>query len=107
MDLRLEQLKTITRRYFFQRSAAGIGTLALASLANERLLAEPAPQAPAKGPLAPKPPHFPAKAKSVIYLHMAGAPSTLDLFDYKPKLIELSGKPCPDSYMRGQQFAFI
>ena len=42
-----------------------------------------------------------------IYLHMVGAPSTLDLFDYKPKLVELNGKPCPDSYIRGQQFAFI
>ncbi len=46
-------------------------------------------------------------AKNIIYLHMAGAPSTLDLFDYKPKLIELNGQACPDSYIRGQQFAFI
>src|SRR5262249_29024737 len=46
-------------------------------------------------------------ARSIIYLHMAGAPSTLDLFDYKPKLNELNGQPCPESYIRGQQFAFI
>src|SRR5439155_15042869 len=65
-----------------------------------------APGSPA-GPLAPKRPHFRARAKRIIYLHMAGAPSTLDLFDHKPKLNELNGRPCPDSYIRGQQFAFI
>src|SRR5207244_10296526 len=70
---------------------------------NDNLFAARSPD----NPLAPRPPHFPAKAKHVIHLHMAGAPSTLDLFDYKPKLQELNGKPCPDSYIRGQQFAFI
>src|SRR5207245_1327590 len=63
--------------------------------------------AAADDPLAPKQPHFPAKAKSVIYLHMAGAPSVLDLFDHKPKLNDLNGQPCPASYYKGQQFAFI
>src|SRR5207244_3823941 len=84
----------------------GLGTLGLAALLNDRLLAE-GPPAPADNPLAPRKPHFPARAKRIIYLHMAGAPSTLDLFDHKPKLNELNGKPCPDSYIRGQQFAFI
>jgi hypothetical protein len=54
-----------------------------------------------------KPPHFPAKATSVIYLHMAGSPSQLDLFDYKPKLNELNDQPCPDEYYKEQRFAFI
>src|SRR5262249_41421842 len=85
--------------------------LALASLLDERLLAAPpgadAPGSPKADPLAPKKPHFAARAKQVIYLHMAGAPSTLDLFDHKPKLNDLNGKLCPDSYIRGQQFAFI
>jgi hypothetical protein len=102
MNLHEEILKYRTRRQFFKDCGVGVGTLALASLLNERLFA-----AAAEDPLAPKPPHFPAKAKHIIYLHMAGAPSTLDLFDYKPKLNQLNGQPCPDSYIRGQQFAFI
>ena len=102
MTLHEELLRQRTRRQFFRDCGTGVGTLALASLLNENLFATPAGD-----PLAPKHPHFRAKAKNIIYLHMAGAPSTLDLFDYKPKLIELNGKPCPDSYIRGQQFAFI
>jgi hypothetical protein len=105
MNLQEAYLKYRTRRQFFKDCSVGVGTLGLASLLNERLLAADA--AKADDPLAPKKPHFPAKAKSIIYLHMAGAPSTLDLFDYKPKLNELNGQPCPESYIRGQQFAFI
>src|SRR5438874_3340774 len=96
MNLSTELLKTRTRRQFFRDCAVGVGSMALGSLLAERAGAEGA-----------KPPHFPAKAKSIIYLHMAGSPSTLDLFDPKPKLIELNGKPCPESYTKGQQFAFI
>jgi hypothetical protein len=103
MNLHEEFLKYRTRRQFFRDCGTGVGTLALASLLNERLFAAAATD----DPLAPRTPHFAAKAKNIIYLHMAGAPSTLDLFDYKPKLIELNGKPCPESYIRGQQFAFI
>ena len=51
--------------------------------------------------------HFPAKAKRVIFLHMAGAPSQLELFDYKPDLVQLDGKVCPDSLLEGKRFAFI
>lgn len=103
MNLRDQLLLYRTRRQFFKDCGVGLGSVALASLLNDRLRAEPL----ADDPLTPKPPHFAAKARSVIYLHMAGAPSTLDLFDYKPKLNELNGKPCPESYIRGQQFAFI
>jgi uncharacterized protein (DUF1501 family) len=106
MNLREEILKYRTRRQFFKDCGVGVGTVALASLLNDQLFATPATH-PADNPLAPKAPHFRGKAKNIIYLHMAGAPSTLDLFDYKPKLVELNGKPCPDSYIRGQQFAFI
>lgn len=91
-----------TRRHFLRDSTAGLGTLALASLLNDQLLA-----APADDPLAPKKTHFKPRAKRVIYLHMAGAPSQLDLFDHKPKLNELNGQPCPESFVRGQQFAFL
>ncbi|MCI0745305.1 MAG: DUF1501 domain-containing protein [Verrucomicrobia subdivision 3 bacterium] len=99
-----EHLKSITRRHFFGKTALGIGGIALGSLLNERLLAQAA--APAD-PLAPKPPHFPAKAKRVVYLHMAGSPSQLDLFDYKPKLNELNGQACPESFFKTDRFAFI
>ncbi len=57
--------------------------------------------------MAPKAPHFPGKVKNVIYIHMAGAPSQLELFDYKPELIKLSGQECPPSLMEGKRFAFI
>jgi hypothetical protein len=103
MNLHEEFLKYRTRRQFFKDCGTGLGTLALASLLNDRLLAAPA----AADPLQPRPAHFAARARNIIYLHMAGSPSTLDLFDYKPRLIELNGKPCPESYIRGQQFAFI
>src|SRR5438270_9967449 len=106
MNLREEILKYRTRRQFFKDCSTGLGTIALASLLNNNLFATP-PAIANEDPLTPKKPHFPAKAKNVIYLHMAGAPSTLDLFDYKPKLNELNGQPCPESYIRGQQFAFI
>jgi hypothetical protein len=110
MDLRLEQLKAITRRHFFQRASAGIGTAALAALMNHNAVAENAATGDRRQgghPLAPKPPHFPAKAKHVIYIHMAGSPSQLDLFDYKPKLIELNGQSCPESLLKNERFAFI
>jgi hypothetical protein len=50
---------------------------------------------------------FPARATRVIYLHMAGSPSHLDLFDYKPELAKLTGQPCPDALLKGKRFAFI
>ncbi|SFI92986.1 Protein of unknown function [Planctomicrobium piriforme] len=82
----------------------GIGGLALASLmSNGRLAAAPA----TRNPLEPRQPHFPAKAKNVIFLFMAGGPSQLELFDYKPKLQELNGQPIPQSYVEGKRFAFM
>jgi Protein of unknown function (DUF1501) len=107
MNLNPELLLARTRRHFLRDCGAGIGSVALASLLNDKLFAAESPEASQASPLAPKMPHFPAKAKSVIYLHMAGAPSVLDLFDFKPKLNELNGKPCPESYYKGQQFAFL
>src|SRR5436190_15304995 len=106
MNLREEIVKYRTRRQFFKDCSTGLGTIALASLLNEKLFATP-PALAGEDPLTPKKPHFPAKAKNVIYLHMAGAPPSLDLFDYKPKLNELNGKPCPESLIKGQRFAFI
>jgi Protein of unknown function (DUF1501) len=57
-------------------------------------------------PLAPKKPHFAAKAKRVIYLHLTGSPPHLDLYDYKPELVKRNGQPCPDSFLKGKMFAF-
>src|SRR5262245_54596079 len=101
-----EQLRIITRRQFFGRCATGIGSIALASLLKDNLFAGIVSVA-ADNPLAPKLPHFAPKAKRAIYLHMAGAPSQLDLFDYKPKLVELNGKDCPESLFKKDRFAFI
>src|SRR5207249_10433248 len=60
-----------------------------------------------QNPQTQKKPHFPAKAKSVIYLFMAGGPSQLELFDYKPKLQELNGQPIPESFIKNKRFAFM
>src|SRR5262245_11517030 len=93
-------LKLETRRHFFSRCPIGVGSMALWSM----LAREARPEA---GPLAPKKPHFPAKAKSVIFMFMAGGPSQLELFDYKPVLAKLDGKPIPESYIKGKRFAFM
>jgi hypothetical protein len=91
-----------TRRHFFQECALGLGSFALASLLNEGRAA-----APAAEPLAPRPTHHAARAKSVIFLFMAGGPSQLELFDWKPKLVELHGKPIPEEFIKGKRFAFM
>ncbi len=101
-----QNLRFLTRRHFFKKCGLGLGALGLTSLLNERLFADEASLADVN-PLAPKAPHFAPRAKRVIYLHMAGSPSQLDLFDYKPKLKELNGQPCPDSLLKKERFAFI
>jgi hypothetical protein len=101
-----ERLQAITRRQFFGRCATGVGSVALASLLNEQVFGARTPEV-ADNPLAPKNPHFAPRAKRAIYIHMAGSPSQLDLFDYKPKLTELNGKPCPESLFKKERFAFI
>ena len=98
-------LRQLTRRHFFQDCQLGLGALALGSLLADKSTAWATPQA--THPLAPKPTHFPAKAKRVIYLFMAGGPSQLELFDFKPKLQELSGQVIPESYVANKRFAFI
>jgi hypothetical protein len=95
-----------TRRHFFSECGLGVGKMALAGLLARDAIAAEGPRA-VTGPLAPKPPHFPAKAKAVIQLFMAGAPSQLELFDHKPKLAEIEGKPIPPEVIGGQRYAFI
>src|SRR6201991_4423335 len=96
----------VTRRHFFRDCGVGVGKIALASLLTGKARGAEAGR-PAASLLAPKPPHFPAKAKAVIHLFMAGAPSQLDLFDHKPALAKLEGKPLPPDVIRGQRYAFI
>jgi hypothetical protein len=111
-ELRQESAALNTRRLFLKNCAMGLGAAAMGSLltacgggsitnTGNAIVFDPA------NPLAPRPPHFPGKAKSVIYLHMAGAPSQLDLFDYKPTLAKLNGQACPESLLAGKTFAFI
>jgi uncharacterized protein (DUF1501 family) len=93
----------IARRHFLRDCGVGLGKIALGSL-----LAGAGPRAAlAANPFAPKKPHFPPKARAVIHLFMAGAPSQLDLFDHKPALVKYAGKPIPAEVTGGQRFAFI
>ncbi len=100
MNPRIEHELVSTRRQFFGRSSKGLGTVALASLLNQQGYA--ADSNPATGGLADLP-HFAPKAKRVIYLFQSGAPSQIDLFDYKPKLQEFHKQELPDSIRNGQR----
>src|ERR1700757_4389976 len=98
--------RDLTRRWFFRQCGVGLGSIALTSLLQESTaLGVAAPKG--SNPLAPKQPHFKPKAKRVIYLFMGGAPSQLDLFDYKPALAKYNGKPVPAEVIMGQKYAFI
>ena len=102
-------LQEVTRRHFFANSGFGIGSLGLASILGQDLLAGEGNdlQSLAENPLKEKSGHFPGKAKRVIYLFMAGGPSQLELFDNKPKLQEMDGQVIPESYVANKRFAFL
>ena len=87
MNPAIEHHRLLTRRHFFGRATGGIGVAALASLLHEDFAAAPA--RPASGEGLPALPHFKPRAKRVIYLFQSGAPSQMDLFDYKPRLRQL------------------
>jgi hypothetical protein len=93
-----------SRRQFFQRTGLNLGAIALGSMLNEAMGAKPAG---IENPLAARKPHFKPRAKNVIYLHMIGAPSHLDLYDYKPELVKHDNEACPDELTKGKRFAFI
>ena len=97
---------TESRREFLKHTGAGIGALGLASVLNGRLFAAPAAGG-AGDPLAPIRSHFAPRAKNVIYIHLVGGPSHLELFDFKPELVKRSGEKCPDHMFKGKQLAFI
>ena len=95
MDHSLQQTQALTRRHFFGQAGLGVGAIALQSLlAGEGQADDSSYQ-------------IPAKAKSIIYLHMAGSPSQLDLFEHKPALQKLHNTDCPQEYLEGKRFAFI
>lgn len=101
-----EQAHLRTRRHFLKDCPLALGGLWLAQHAlgndgRDGIVFDPS------NPMEVRKSHFPAKAKRVIYLHMAGSPSQLELFDYKPELAKIDGKDCPASFLEGKQFAFI
>jgi hypothetical protein len=102
-----ENIKAMSRRHFLTQCAGGIGSLALGSLMGCGTSSSGLGLIDATNPLSVRPPHFPGKAKNVIYMHMAGAPSQLELFDYKPELSKLDNQDCPPSLLEGKRFAFI
>ncbi|MDA8743435.1 DUF1501 domain-containing protein [Rubripirellula amarantea] len=93
----------VARRWFLSQCGLGVGAAALSSLLSE----EASGNSNVSEPMAVRPPHFPAKVKNVICLFMAGAPSHLDLFDYKPKLAEFDGTLPPPELLEGYRAAFI
>lgn len=94
----LDGLAQQTRRHFLHEGSLGLGGLALASLLGA--------SRPEDAPFAPRQPHYSPKVKNVIFLSMSGGPPHLDLFDYKPELVNRSGEDCPDSLIAGKPFAF-
>ncbi|HEY2840024.1 MAG TPA: DUF1501 domain-containing protein [Pirellulales bacterium] len=104
-----QQLRLQSRRQFFSDCGLSLGGIALAAMMErEGFTAESAAGASLEAnPLAPRPPHFPPKAKAVIQLFMAGGPSQLELYDNKPKLKALHGQAPPKSFTEGKRFAFL
>ncbi len=104
-ELFTNHLQEISRRHFLLESAAGIGGVALSTLLGGCFSGKP--KELMTDSMFPRVPHFAGKAKSVIYLHMAGAPSQFETFDFKPELQKLHNQLCPQSLLEGKKFAFI
>ncbi|WP_025764049.1 DUF1501 domain-containing protein [Dyadobacter tibetensis] len=104
-ELEYRRVEEQTRRHFLKNMGFGLGALGLGSLlggCNEPNATNHSAQEGAQ-----KVPHFRPTAKRVIYIHMAGAPSQLELFDYKPELVKYDGVDCPAEFLEGKKFAFI
>lgn len=107
-EIRLTELSHLTRRHFLSKCTTGLGAMWASTMLGDSLFgASSKIVKDSANPLAPSMPMLPGKAKRVIYLHMAGAPSQHELFDYKPELEKLNGKDCPKEFLEGKQFAFI
>src|SRR5262249_52769251 len=98
--------KLLARRWFLQECGVGLGAIALLDLLRQNGYAAPG-EAALPAPLPPKPPHSAPKAKRVIFLFMAGAPSQMELFDYKPGLARLNGTLPPADLIKNYRAAFI
>src|SRR5919205_1061173 len=97
---------SINRRTFLSQAAYGLGGIALASLLNPKIIgAAQVAEKDSQWRGIINPPHFPVRAKRVIHLCMAGGPSHLETFDFKPELKRINGQPFPDSFTKGQQLA--
>jgi Protein of unknown function (DUF1501) len=105
--LEQEKLRHVTRRHFLRESAFGLGALCFGGQGLLGATGGAVAKRDTAQPLATLAPSFAPKAKRVIFLHMAGAPSQMELFDYKPMLAKYNGKTCPQDYLEGQRFAFI
>ncbi|WP_437187578.1 DUF1501 domain-containing protein [Planctomicrobium sp. SH668] len=103
MNPAFEMLQLQTRRHFLKSGAAGLGGIALGTLFGRDGVAAPGT---VFNPLTARQPHFAAKARRVIYLHLTGSPPHLDLYDYKPELVKRTGQDCPDDFLKGKKFAF-
>src|SRR5215475_4762570 len=115
-DVEFAYLQARTRRHFLRSLGGGLGTIFLGTLASKFAPSVKAAGAEtaaldfsrdARTPLSPLPPQLAAKVRRVIYLHMAGAPSQLELFEHKPELKRFDGQDCPASFLAGKRFAFI
>ena len=102
-ELHQERARLLTRRWFLRDCGIGFAGIAAQALMQREAVAAPS----AANPLAPRRPHYPAKAKRVIYLFQAGAPSHLELFDYKPELAKRSGQLPPAELLKNYRAAFI
>jgi hypothetical protein len=102
MNPLLEKIRLNTRRHFLRNCGVGLGAGALAHLLNPEAFGLDA----SKNPLLPRKPHFAARAKRVIYIHLTGSPPHLDMWDYKPELVKRTDQECPDEFVKGKTFAF-
>jgi hypothetical protein len=98
------ELADVTRRHFLSGAGVGLGALALASMTRDEARADIAIDA--RQPLTERRPHFAPRAKRVIYLHLTGSPPNLDIYDYKPELVNRDGQDCPQQFLNGRTFAF-
>ncbi|MEO0531624.1 MAG: DUF1501 domain-containing protein, partial [Planctomycetota bacterium] len=105
-QLQHDYTQHVTRRHFLQGGMAGLGALWLGG--QQATASAPAiPTIDPSQPWQPRSPHFAPKAKRVIFLHMAGAPSQFELFEHKPELKRLDGEVCPAELLAGERFAFL
>ncbi|MCC6492430.1 MAG: DUF1501 domain-containing protein [Pirellulales bacterium] len=95
-----KRLGDLTRRHFLGGTGLGVGAMALSALVERQPSAEAASSSLLAG-------QHRSRARSIIYLHMAGAPSQIDLFEHKPTLARFDGQQCPQQYLEGKRFAFI